>query len=172
LLPRRARRCVVGEKPNTAKEDTTSVGPTVLPRRGDDSQRQGDRYGNQQGQDHQRQGRRNALCNRRRPLARARIVGRRSWNRLGRPTTVAANRGHVVLFCGGGNYARTRRLPGGAEGIRTFDLRSGAPAVTEPSLPRLNISAPARREECWGSFALGDASGSNQERERYGGPGF
>src|SRR5271156_4348314 len=36
-----------------------------------------------------------------------------------RPTTVAANRGHVVLFCGGGNYARTRGLPGGAEGIRT-----------------------------------------------------
>ena len=32
LLPRRARRCVIGEKPNTAKEDTTPVGPTALPR--------------------------------------------------------------------------------------------------------------------------------------------
>jgi hypothetical protein len=30
----------------------------------------------------------------------------------------------------------------------TFDLRNGAPAVTAPSLPRLNISAPARRQEC------------------------
>ena len=39
-----------------------TVGPIALPRRGDDSQRHGDRYGNQQDQDHQRQGRRNALC--------------------------------------------------------------------------------------------------------------
>jgi hypothetical protein len=73
----------------------------------------------------------------------------------------------VTIICNSGYLIR-----GGAEGIRTFDLRSGAPAVTEPSLSRLNISAPARREECRGSFALGDASGSNQERERYGGPGF
>jgi hypothetical protein len=40
-------------------------GAQGLPRRGDDSQRHGDRYGNHQGQDHQRQGRRNALCDHR-----------------------------------------------------------------------------------------------------------
>jgi hypothetical protein len=52
-------------KAQYGEEDTTPVGPTALPRRGDDSQRHGDRYGNQQGQDHRRQGRRNALCDHR-----------------------------------------------------------------------------------------------------------
>jgi hypothetical protein len=68
---------------------------------------------------------------------------------------ILAEYGNVVLSCGVGSHVGTRGLPGGAEGIRTFDLRSEAPAVTAPSLPRLNISAPARRQERWGSFALG-----------------
>ena len=32
----------------------------------------------------------------------------------------AVSRGNVVLFCGGGNYATTRGLPGGAKRIRTL----------------------------------------------------
>jgi hypothetical protein len=32
---------------------------------------------------------------------------------IARPIDAAASRGNVVLFCDGGNHARTRRLPGG-----------------------------------------------------------
>ena len=51
--------------------------------------------------------------------ARAANEPRRRPKRLIRPTDTAASRGNVVLFCGGGNHARTRGLPGEAEGIRT-----------------------------------------------------
>jgi hypothetical protein len=36
---------------------------------------------------------------------------------------MAASRGNVGLFCGVGNHSGSRGLPGGAQGIRTSDLR-------------------------------------------------
>jgi hypothetical protein len=45
----------------------------------------------------------------------------------GRPTSAAATRGNVLLFCGGGNHVGLRGLPGGAEGIQTSDLRGAGP---------------------------------------------
>jgi hypothetical protein len=37
-------------------------------------------------------------------------------------TGIAIRDGNVLLFCGLGNHVVLRRLPGGAEGIRTSDL--------------------------------------------------
>ena len=47
-----------------------------------------------------------------------------SAQKLSRPTAAVVSRGNVVLFFGGGNHARTRELPGGAEGIRTDGHRT------------------------------------------------
>jgi hypothetical protein len=56
------------------------------------------------------------------------------WDRLGRPTTAAASRGNIVLFCGLGNHVDLRGL--GAEGIRTSDLRSGGAVRAKGMEPR------------------------------------
>ena len=50
------------------------------------------------------------------------------------PILSAASYGNVVLSCGVGNHVGLRRLPGGAEGIRTSDLRSQAPTASRFSL--------------------------------------
>src|SRR5580658_7234955 len=68
------------------------------------------------------------ICGQRLLTARAANEPRRRSKRLSRPTAAVASCGNVVLFCGGGNHARTRGLPGGAEGIQTAMLsvmRSG-----------------------------------------------
>ena len=54
-----------------------------------------------------------------------------------------ANYGNIALSCGGGNHAGTCGLRGGAEGIRTTDLRSGGARGGVPPLPRLNIAQGA-----------------------------
>jgi hypothetical protein len=64
------------------------------------------------------------ICGQRLSTARAANEPQRRWNGLGRPTAATASRGNVVLFCGLGNHVDLRGLPGGAEGIRTSDLRS------------------------------------------------
>src|SRR5271167_708073 len=52
------------------------------------------------------------ICGQRLSTARAVNEPRRRSKRLRRPTVAAASRGNVVLFCGGGNHARTCGLPG------------------------------------------------------------
>jgi hypothetical protein len=63
------------------------------------------------------------FCGQRLPAPRAVNEPRRRWNGHGRPTISAASPGNVVLFYGLGNYVGLRGLLGGAEGIRTSDLR-------------------------------------------------
>jgi hypothetical protein len=47
-----------------------------------------------------------------------------------------ATYGNVVLSCGVGNHVGLRGLPGGAEGIRTYDLRGAEdPRARAPALP-------------------------------------
>jgi hypothetical protein len=78
------------------------------------------------------------ICGQRLSTARAANEPRRRPKRLSRPTDAAASRGNVVLFCGVGNHVNLRRLPGGAEGIRTSNLRR-APArwtTVPPSIRR------------------------------------
>jgi hypothetical protein len=74
------------------------------------------------------------------------VMARTSWGSrstvsLWRRTTIvtfgkpsAASRGNVVLFCGLGNHVNLRGLPGGAERIRTSDLRWCGHAPLDPAL--------------------------------------
>ena len=67
-------------------------------------------------------------------------------DRQNEPTSLRA--GNVVLSCSAGNHAGWRGLPGGAEGIRTSDLRSaGTRALhTAPPLPVVEgLLSKARR---------------------------
>jgi hypothetical protein len=49
---------------------------------------------------------------------------RRRPKRVSSPAAAPVSRGNVLLFCGAGNRAGRRGLPGGAEGIRTCDPRT------------------------------------------------
>jgi hypothetical protein len=77
------------------------------------------------------------FCGQRLSTPRAVNEPQRRWDRHGRPATAVSSRGNVVLFCGLGNHVDLRGLPGGAEGIRTSDLRRQAPALHRPPLPIL-----------------------------------
>jgi hypothetical protein len=63
------------------------------------------------------------------------------WDRLGRPTTAAASRGNIVLFCGLGNHVDLRGLSGGDSNLderhgETIEdrrtLRNGSGAQSSP----------------------------------------
>src|SRR5271157_1596527 len=77
------------------------------------------------------------ICGQRLSTARAANEPRRRSKRPSRPTAAAASRGNVVLFCGGGNHARTPGLPGGAEGIQT-DGHRGLTPFGSRDLPRIS----------------------------------
>jgi hypothetical protein len=77
------------------------------------------------------------FCGKRLSSPRATNEPQRRWNRLGGLTTDATSLGNTVLFCDGGNQVGLRGLLGGAEGIRTSDLRSQAPA---PSRSAFTVS--------------------------------
>ena len=70
----------------------------------------------------------------------------RPRNGHGRPTTGAASPGNIGLFCGLGNHVGLRGLLGGAEGIRTADLRGSTPVRGDGAglmLPRGRAPDPA-----------------------------
>jgi hypothetical protein len=57
-------------------------------------------------------------------------------------TDTAASRGNVLLFCGLGNHVDLRGLLGGAERIRTSDLRSvGARALDRATASGFSLHA-------------------------------
>jgi hypothetical protein len=72
------------------------------------------------------------ICGQRLSTTRAANESRRRSKRPSRPTAAAGSRGNVAPFCGGGNHVDSRRLPGGAERIRTSDLRTAKPRSAIP----------------------------------------
>jgi hypothetical protein len=105
------------------------------------------------------------ICGQRLSAARAANGARRRPERLSRPTDATESRGNVGLFCGGGNHAKTRGLPGGAEGIRTDDHRGHSEmssySSVRPSMRSLNAagafsrsrSTPSARRGCYAAPA-------------------
>jgi hypothetical protein len=87
------------------------------------------------------------ICGQRLSAAHAANESRIRPKRLSRLTAAAIRRGNVLLFCGGGNHAERRGLPGGAEGIRTSDFRGAGPRSPDGAPPPIlqGLIAKGRR---------------------------